>query len=262
MIRTIDGHQYSVVTRGMGQPVVCLHGFAEDSSTWEAIQPENCQMILVDLIGHGQSGKPEAPEPYSLPTILRQLHELIHCLGFKQYAVLGYSMGGRIALAYALAYPQEVTRLLLESSAYGVCEEQGRSDRRRNDVWLAAAIRENGIEWFNHYWSGLDIFASQARLSPDVREKISRRRLQNEPHALAHTLLGTGQGIFPCLQQQIPDLSLPVLYIYGEHDYKYKQTGKEFTQLNPAYEEQWSPVPDTIRILKTPAILRISSARS
>lgn len=233
MFITMDNPRYSVVVRGTGQPLICFHGFAENSSTWEFIQLDNCQMVLVDLIGHGDSEKPHSLEPYCLPVILRHLHELIQHLGFTTYSLLGYSMGGRIALAYALAYPQEVPRLILESSSYGECDTSNRANRRKNDVWLANSIRENGIEWFNHYWSNLDLFASQIHLSPIIREKISERRLLNAPHALANTLLGSGQGTYPCLKPQISNLAMPVLYINGEYDEKYRKIGQEFTQLSP-----------------------------
>lgn len=233
MFITIDNLRYSVVVRGTGQPLICLHGFSENSSTWELLQLANCQRVLPDLIGHGNSEKPHSPEPYELPVLLRHLHELIGHFGFTTYSLLGYSMGGRLALAYALAYPQEVHRLILESSSYGECDNQNRLNRRKHDIWLANAILENGIKWFSDYWSNLDLFASQSHLSVSIRHAISERRLRNAPHALANTLLGTGQGVFPCLKEQISDLSMPVLYINGEYDEKYLRVGQEFTRLNP-----------------------------
>jgi len=233
MFITIDNLQYSVIIRGTGQPVICWHGFAEDASTWEFIQLEHCQMVLVDLIGHGASDKPETLAPYRLPMLLGQLHSLIQQLGYRKYALLGYSMGGRLALAYALAYPQEVSQLVLESASYGVCDPLDRVNRRANDVWLAKVIKEKGIEWFNSYWSGLEMFASQSQLPQAIRDKISQRRLNNLPQALANTLLGSGQGVFPCLKEQIASLSMPVLYINGQYDEKYRAIGDEFAQLNP-----------------------------
>jgi 2-succinyl-6-hydroxy-2,4-cyclohexadiene-1-carboxylate synthase len=238
MLITIENVQYSISVRGKGQPIICLHGFAENLSTWEFVRLDRYQMVLVDLIGHGASAKPRSPEPYLLPAILKQLHALIQHLGFSQYSLLGYSMGGRIALAYALAYPREVLRLILESSSYGIWDEQKRKERREHDVWLAQSIQGNGIEWFNRYWSEIGLFASQSHLPQDVREKISERRLQNEPHALANTLLGTGQGIFPCLRNEVSRLQMPVLYINGEKDEKYLKIGQELTQLNSRMQRE------------------------
>ncbi|TYO93869.1 alpha/beta fold hydrolase [Desulfallas thermosapovorans] len=56
MFITIDDIRYFVVTRGTGQPIICLHGFAENLSTWEYICLDHCQMVLVDLIGQKWDG--------------------------------------------------------------------------------------------------------------------------------------------------------------------------------------------------------------
>lgn len=234
MFITIDNIQYHAVLKGTGpKKMICFHGFAENLSTWESIRFEDYQMILVDLIGHGKSDKPYSIQPYCLPVMVRHIHMLVQHMDLQKYAMLGYSMGGRIALAYALAYSQEVDLLILESSSYGECGFVNRIRRRRNDQQLARSIRGKGIEWFNRYWSGLDIFASQMKLPEYVRDKVDERRLLNAPHALANTLLGSGQGRYPCLIKKIGELAMPVLYINGEYDTKYRQIGREFKQLNP-----------------------------
>lgn len=234
MFITIDNIQYHAVFKGTGpQKMICFHGFAENLSTWESIHFQDYQMVLVDLIGHGKSDQPYSIQPYRLPVMIRHIHLLIQQIGLPKYAMMGYSMGGRIALAYALTYSQEVDLLILESASYGECGFVNRIRRRRKDQQLARSIRENGVEWFKRYWSGLDIFASQKKLPEDVRYKIGERRLSNAPHALANTLLGSGQGRFPCLKKKIGQLTMPVLYINGEYDTKYQQMGREFKQLNP-----------------------------
>ncbi|NJD01235.1 MAG: alpha/beta fold hydrolase, partial [Ruminiclostridium sp.] len=181
---------------------------------------------------HGKSGKPRCRKYYREKVMIRHLNKLIFQLGLRKYSLLGYSMGGRIALAYALAYPGEIDTLILESASYGECGFNNRLKRRRDDWNLAKDIREKGIEWFNRYWSSLSIFDTQRKLPEAVTGEISKRRLANTPHALSNTLLCTGQGIFPCLKNQISRLSLPVLYICGELDEKYRQTGSDFEKLN------------------------------
>jgi len=242
MFITIDNIQYHAALKGTGpQKMICLHGFAENLTTWEYIRFEDYQMILVDLIGHGKSDKPYSIHPYRLPAMVRHVHMLVQHMDLQKYAMLGYSMGGRIALAYALAYSQEIDLLILESASYGECGLVNRIRRRRNDQQLARSIREKGIEWFNRYWSGLDIFASQMKLSEDVRDEIGKRRSLNAPHALANTLLGSGQGMFPCLIKKIGELAMPVLYINGEYDTKYRQMGRKFKQLNPGIVQTTIP---------------------
>ena len=218
--------------KGSGKPIVCLHGFSENISTWEFIELDGYKLILIDLIGHGSSDKPKSCKYYYLKVILKHLNMLIFELGLKKYSMLGYSMGGRIALAYALTYPKEIDDLILESASYGIDGFLNRLKRRRNDLNLAKSIEGNGIEWFNQYWSQLSIFKSQIRLPRSVINEINKRRLDNNTLALSNTLKGTGQGNFPCLKKKIVKLDMPILYISGEYDKKYEIVGKNFEKLN------------------------------
>jgi 2-succinyl-6-hydroxy-2,4-cyclohexadiene-1-carboxylate synthase len=233
MFIEIENIRYHIQIKGEGKPIICLHGFSENIGTWKSLVLEGHQLILVDLIGHGESDKPRSGKYYSLKLMLRHLNKLIHQLGSSKYSILGYSMGGRIALAYSLAYPNEIDKLVLESASYGECGLLNRLKRRRSDSKLAGGIRKNGVEWFNQYWSGLSIFETQRKLPEDIVNEISERRLSNVTYALSNTLLGTGQGKFPCLKNQVTNLSMPVLYISGEYDEKYCRTGNEFQKLNP-----------------------------
>ncbi len=234
MFCRIEGLTYHVQLRGAGKPLVCLHGFAENQSTWQSFQLADRQLILVDLIGHGESDKPQSGHYYRVPVMVTHLHKLLSQLAVRRYSLLGYSMGGRIALAYALAYARELESLILESASYGEWGWLNRLNRRKCDAELAGNIWEKGVDWFDEYWSGLSIFASQTKLPAAVSQAIRARRLGNAAHALANTLLGSGQGTFPCLKNRLGGLTMPVLYISGENDEKYKAIGREFNELNPA----------------------------
>lgn len=232
MIIEIENIKYHIEVKGEGKPIICLHGFSENLSTWEFLELHGYQLILIDLIGHGKSDKPFSCKYYGLKVMLKHLNKLISKLGLKKYSMLGYSMGGRIALAYGLAYSKEINNLILESTSYGEEGFLNRLKRRRNDLALAKSIEDNGIEWFNQYWGYLSIFKSQKNLPRSVISEINKRRLANGIHALSNTLKATGQGKFPCLKNQIVKLSMPILYISGEYDKKYGTVGTNFQKLN------------------------------
>ncbi|HEY5555970.1 2-succinyl-6-hydroxy-2,4-cyclohexadiene-1-carboxylate synthase [Acetobacterium sp.] len=232
MFIEIENIKYHIEVKGRGKSLICLHGFSENLSTWEFLELHGYQLILIDLIGHGKSDKPIDPKYYSLNIMLKHLNKLIYELGLKRYSMLGYSMGGRIALAYALTYPKEIDKLILESASYGENGFLNRLKRRRNDLNLAKSIEENGIEWFTQYWSDLSIFKTQRKLPEAVINEIKKRRLANSTLALSNTLKGTGQGKFPCLKNKIIKLYMPILYIGGEYDKKYEAVGKNFEELN------------------------------
>lgn len=229
---------YHVQIRGEGKPVIVLHGFSENLSTWDALDLPGYQLVLVDWVGHGQSDKPQSRKEYHWKAMIGHLHRAVAYLGLSRYALLGYSMGGRMALVYTLTYPEEVDKLMLESASYGECGALKRRQRRRSDGELGRKIRENGIEWFNEYWSGLRLFNTQAELPEAVTAAIRERRLGNETYALANSLWGSGQGKFPCLKDKLRQLTMPVLYLNGEYDSKYSAAGAEFSRLNPLIKRQ------------------------
>lgn len=233
MFVKIDNIKYHLHIKGEGKPIICLHGFSENLSTWNQLELEGYKLILIDLIGHGKSDKPISRKYYKVKVMIKHLNNIINYLGYKKYSMLGYSMGGRIALTYSLTYPNEIEELVLESVSYGECGFLNRLKRRKNDKKLAENIVENGIQWFDEHWSNLSIFDSQKQLPQPIKDDIKRRRLCNEAHGLANTLIKSGQGKFPCLKNKLVNLSMPILYISGEYDYKYRQVGNRFENYVP-----------------------------
>ena len=221
-------YHYGVTVVGDGKPLVCVHGFSESGTTWDGIHVDGYRMIRIDLIGHGTSSRPTEIEAYTIPQILFDIHRIVYSLAGERYALLGYSMGARIALLYALQYPLEVTKLILESGSVGIEGTVERSERREADVALGKRIREQTIEWFAETWAKLDVFKSQYTLPNAVQNRIQHRRLQNSPHALAFTLEGSGQGVMPYVGHRLQELTMPICYISGELDAKYTEMGKQY----------------------------------
>lgn len=243
MLITIENIQYHLQITGKGFPLICLHGFSEDLTTWADIHLDGYTLVMIDMIGHGRSDKPKQEKYYSLPNILAHLQALINqVFRGKHYALLGYSLGGRIALAYALQYPQAIDALILESTTYGLAKKKDRISRQKDDSLLAEKIVDNGLQWFQKYWSELPVFASQKNLPQAVQAQIQKRRLQNTTTGLANTLRICGQGSFPCLKDLISGLNIQTLYICGELDKKYCDMGQEFCRLNPKI--RYIPVPN------------------
>lgn len=221
-------YHYGVTVVGDGKPLICLHGFSESGTTWDGIHVDGYRMIRIDLIGHGTSSRPTEVGAYTMSQMLLDIHRIVYALAGESYALLGYSMGARIALLYALEYPLEVTKLILESGSVGIEGTVERSERREADVALGKRIREQTIEWFAETWAKLDIFKSQYTLPKAVQNRIQHRRLQNSPHALAFTLEGSGQGVMPYVGHRLQELTMPICYISGELDTKYTEIGKQY----------------------------------
>ena len=224
----IGEYYYGVTVMGTGKPLVCFHGFSESGSTWDGIEVSGYRLIRIDSMGHGRSARPMELKPYELPQMLSDLHRVIYAVAGERYALMGYSMGARLALLYALEYPHEVTHLILESGSVGIEDEGERQDRYVADQGLAERIRAHDITWFSETWAKLEIFKTQQGLPAKVQQQIRGRRLLNSPHALAFTLKGSGQGSMPYVGHRLSELTMPVCYISGELDAKYTTIGARY----------------------------------
>ncbi len=224
----IGEYYYGVTVMGTGKPLVCFHGFSESGSTWDGIKVQGYRLIRIDSMGHGRSARPMELQPYELLQMLSDLHKVIYAVAGERYALMGYSMGARLALLYALEYPHEVTHLILESGSVGIEDEGGRQDRYVADQGLAERIRAHDITWFSETWAKLEIFRTQQGLPTKVQQQIRGRRLLNSPHALAFTLEGSGQGTMPYVGHRLSELTMPICYISGELDAKYTAIGAKY----------------------------------
>jgi 2-succinyl-6-hydroxy-2,4-cyclohexadiene-1-carboxylate synthase len=218
--------RYRVCTAGQGLPLFLLHGFTGSADTWFAHTglAQRCRLIAIDLPGHGDTEAPTDPARYHADQTVPDLLALADALlgPTTPFALLGYSMGGRLALHVALAAPQRVNALILESASPGIASAGEREERRQRDAALAARIEREGLTAFVEYWEALPLFASQARL-PDATRAVQRaQRLAQRPAGLANSLRGSGAGTQAYLGDRLPELPMPVLLITGALDAAYQ----------------------------------------
>jgi 2-succinyl-6-hydroxy-2,4-cyclohexadiene-1-carboxylate synthase len=207
------------------RPLLLLHGFTGSSQAWgeevlEALARSR-RVLAVDLPGHGRSDTPPLGDPLHIGCVVADLAHLLDRSGIEKADWLGYSMGGRIALAAALTRPGRVARLILESASPGLADAAERGERRMSDEALAARIEALGVEAFVDEWLAQPLFATQARLPDEVRERERRWRLSNRPEALAACLRGLGTGTQPPFWERLPERRSPTLLITGEHDTRF-----------------------------------------
>lgn len=232
----VRGANYFVDISGEGEPLLLLHGFTGDYTTWNEVAPylPNCQCVKVDLLGHGQTTSPVESSRYAMEEVARDLYELLQQLGYESVHVLGYSMGGRLALSFAMTYPNKVKSLILESSSPGLKTDEERSARRKVDENLASFILSEGIEAFVDYWENISLFETQKSLPKERRKQIRFQRLQNDPVGLANSLKGMGTGMQPSFWGRLHELSMPVLIICGELDVKFCRIGQQMMERLPS----------------------------
>lgn len=216
--------QLNVEQAGQGPALLCLHGFTGSAATWAPFVAEwsrRFRVVCVDLLGHGASDAPADPGRYAMDRSVADLLGVLDRLGLDGAAVLGYSMGGRVALALALEAPERVAALVLESASPGLRDPEERRARAQADAALADAIEREGIAAFVERWEAQPLFSSQARLDAATRAALRAQRLRNSPEGLAGSLRGLGAGVQPSFWDRLGELKRPALFIAGALDEKF-----------------------------------------
>ncbi|GHH97385.1 putative 2-succinyl-6-hydroxy-2,4-cyclohexadiene-1-carboxylate synthase [Neobacillus kokaensis] len=184
-------------------------------------------MLMPDIIGHGSTESPSAPERYQIEAAAKDIHHFLDQLGIKKFDLLGYSMGGRLALTFAILFPERVRKLILESASPGLLTDGERKQRCMKDAELAHFIKEKGIETFVDYWEEIPLFSTMKRLPLSLREKVRKQRLENSPLGLANSLLGMGTGTQPSWWSYLEKLECDVLLLTGREDQKFCRIAEE-----------------------------------
>jgi 2-succinyl-6-hydroxy-2,4-cyclohexadiene-1-carboxylate synthase len=219
--------------------LLLLHGFTGSNAGWLpqiAAWGKHFTLIAPDLLGHGQSDVPADATRYSMEHTVADLVAILDALGARKTHVLGYSMGGRVALALAAAHPARVGGLVLESASPGLKNAEERAARVTADEALAARIERDGIEAFVDEWERLPLWASQAGMPAEARARLRAERLRNIPAGLAGSLRGLGTGAQPPLHDALYGLRVPVLCMAGALDHKFVALAEEMVVALPLGE--------------------------
>ncbi|RTQ93372.1 2-succinyl-6-hydroxy-2,4-cyclohexadiene-1-carboxylate synthase [Lysinibacillus telephonicus] len=225
MILSVNGIKVHVRiwNKAAEQTIVMLHGFTGTVGTWEQVASylPNIRIIAIDLIGHGQTEAPEDVSSYTMQAQIKLLEQTFIQLDLEQFVLLGYSMGGRVALFYTVAYPKRVKQLILESASPGLKTEEERAARRMSDEALANKIEHQGIKDFVEMWENIALFATQKTLPAPIQQAVREERLAQTEIGLANSLRGMGTGAQDELWSQLNNINLPVTLITGSLDEKF-----------------------------------------
>ena len=229
-----SGVSYFVEVSGKGEPLLLLHGFTGDHTTWSHLADslkDNYLCIMPDLIGHGKSESPHDFLRYDLKKAAADLKHMLETLNIRSCHVLGYSMGGRLGSQFSVLFPEYVKTLMLESASPGLLQSEEREQRKMQDLQLADRIEREGMAAFVEYWQSIPLFKTQEKLSVEKKAAIYEQRLRNNEVGLANSLRGMGTGAQRSLWDELVNIQFPVLLLTGEYDEKFCKIAKKMSAM-------------------------------
>jgi len=219
---------------GEGTPVTLLHGFTQSGRSWQELiktMPGEWRWIVPDLRGHGET-RTRPGAPCTMDACLGDLEMLWDHLGVEHTHLVGYSMGGRLALHVAARKPERLLSLLTIGAHAGL-EEDAREGRRLGDEALAQHIEQDGLEAFIKYWSGLPLFAGLERRGPSFVAQLRAERMNNTVAGLACSLRGMGAGVMEPLWGDLARMTVPSTFVAGQLDHGYVASARRLAATVP-----------------------------
>lgn len=206
-----NGIAINYVMEGDGEPVTLIHALGVDLSMWAPQVPAlrgQFRVLRYDVRGHGRSDCP--PGPYSLDLFAEDLSALLQALGMSSTHLIGLSMGGMIAQAFALNYPDQVRSLVLSSTV-----SEYRVEARRLFEQRARTAEERGMEplvdptierWFTPEFR---------KSHPDVTTRIADVLRGTHPHGYAAACRAIAEID---LTERLQEIRQPSLILAGARD--------------------------------------------
>ena len=225
-----------VETRGHESKAVgllFLHGFLGCSQDWVGVLDVFCAdffCVALDLPGHGNSLEDDEAI-YNMPNLAAYIAELLQAWPTKKWAVIGYSMGGRLALYLTLSYPDIFIKAVMISASPGLEKADERLRREHEDELLVQDLLQNPFEEFLKNWYQQPLFSSLRE--KEKFAKIWQRRLQNKPKYLAKSINHMGLAKQPSLWPLLEGCLIPLLFVCGALDKKFLELNQRMFRLCP-----------------------------
>ena len=216
-------------------PIVFLHGFLGVGSDWGEIAAplaEDYFCVCPDLPGHGANITRDFDAQLSVPQLALELRALCAALSLNAPIVVGYSLGGRVALAAAVQHPEIMQALMLESTSAGLDTEAERQARAATDDARAAVLLADGIAAFMRTWYAAPLFES-LQMRPQLLAKLQAARTCNDARWMSKVVGELSPGRAASVWAELPSVRLRTLVLAGALDVRYTESAQRMCAAMP-----------------------------
>ena len=203
-----------------------LHGFTGGASDWAACWEGSAPALAIDLPGHGASEDPRGSWDEAIGRLLDALPESIDRL-------VGYSLGGRIALGMLQAAPERFRSATIVSAHPGLSNPTERAVRRAADRCWIELLHRDGVPGFVCTWESLPLFAGQARLSAEALARQRAKRLSHRAEGLMASMAVFGLAEMPDTREDLRQFAGELAWIVGADDPKFVHIARQVSELRP-----------------------------
>lgn len=210
----VDGHMvhYRDEGRNNKKTLVLLHGFLQNLDVWSPYvlsYMHDFRVVTIDLPGHGHTDS--FGEVHSMDFMARMVKTVLDETGINQCVMLGHSMGGYVALAFAEHYPYSLRGLgLINSHALSDSESH-----RESRLAVCSQVKENRASYIVNFVPTLFDDSNRAALSQDIKD-LQDQCLETRTEAIIAAQKGMMNR--PSRISVLQQLEIPVLFIYGKND--------------------------------------------
>jgi 2-succinyl-6-hydroxy-2,4-cyclohexadiene-1-carboxylate synthase len=218
-------------------PLLLVHGFTASSASFssniEGLR-QHFRVITCELLGHGDSESPDNPDVYAPIPAMDRIEGLLDDLGYDRVLFCGHSLGGALALRFALDRPGRVAGLIVINSNSAAGDPAWREASKPALVEMARVAREQGTGFLRE--TRLYPAASK-RLPPEARDLLIRDFERMTPAGFA----GTSEALVVDVNawERLPELSVPTLIAIGDRDTSFLENVEQFLERLPAAHTRW-----------------------
>jgi len=202
----------SFTDSGEGNTIVFLHGFLENKKMWTeyaAFFSEKYRVVTIDLLGHGESDS--LGYVHEMEENAQAVNEVLEHLKIEKATIVGHSMGGYVALAFAELYPQKIQKLVLQNST----SKEDNAEKKLNRTRAIKAVKQNYISFVSLAIANLFSENNRSRLADEI-EKVKEQALKTPLQGIVASL--EGMKIRKDREWLLHENRFPVLLILGKKD--------------------------------------------